>query len=326
MTAHWLTQGKKILALSGGVGGAKLALGLSKQLAPAQLAIACNTGDDFEHLGLRICPDLDTVLYTLAGRNNIEQGWGLAGESWRVLDTLDQLGGATWFRLGDMDIATHLLRSELLRQGHSLSAVTRQLCQRLGVLPALWPMTDDVVGTSVLTAAGELSFQHYFVREQCRPEVRGFLFRGIESARPQAELMALLRSDELAAVVICPSNPFVSIDPILQVPGIRAALQQLQVPVVAVSPIVGGVAIKGPTAKMMAELNMPSSAAAVAAYYGDLLDGFVIDQADAIQADTIAELGVAVHITQTVMKSLDDRIMLAADVLQFAGGLTAGAD
>lgn len=310
--------GKRVLALSGGVGGAKLALGLSRLLAPEQLTIVCNTGDDFDHLGLRICPDLDTVMYTLAGRSNTELGWGLAGESWRVLDTLGQLGGDTWFRLGDMDIATHLARSEWLRQGLSLSQVTRSLCRALGVAHPLLPMSDDPVSTVVHSEQGELSFQHYFVREQCRPAVRGFDFRGIGQARPQPELMALLDSDELSAVVLCPSNPFVSIDPILRVPGIRAALRATRAPVIAVSPIVGGVAIKGPTAKMMAELNMPSSAAAVAEYYAGLLDGFIIDRTDAADAARIAAAGVAVHVAQTVMKTLDDRIMLAAEALRFA--------
>lgn len=319
--AELIAPGKRVLALSGGVGGAKLALGLSKLLAPEQLTIVCNTGDDFEHLGLRICPDLDTVMYTLSGRNNTELGWGLAGESWRVLDTLGQLGGDTWFRLGDMDIATHLARSEWLRRGETLSAATRRLSRALGLEHPLLPMSDDPVSTLVHTDQGVLSFQHYFVREQCRPAVRGFEFHGIDTARPQPELMALLGGSDLAAVVICPSNPFVSVDPILRVPGVRAALRATGAPVIAVSPIVGGIAIKGPTAKMMAELNMPSSALAVAAHYGDLLDGFIIDATDETQAQAIAGLGVAVFVAQTVMKTLDDRIMLAAEALRFAAAV-----
>jgi len=313
-----LAPGKKVLALSGGVGGAKLALGLSRLLAPDQLSIVCNTGDDFDHLGLRICPDLDTVMYTLAGRNNVEQGWGLAGETWRVLDALGQLGGDTWFRLGDVDIGTHLARSEWLRRGESLSAVTRRLSLALGVSHPLLPMSDDPVSTIVHSDQGALSFQHYFVREQCRPAVRGFEFNGIGQARPQAEFLSLLQGGDLAAIVICPSNPFVSVDPILNVPGVRAALRAARAPVIAVSPIVGGIAIKGPTAKMMAELNMPSSAAAVAAHYGDLLDGFIVDETDAGEAERIAASGVSVRVAQTVMKSLDDRIMLAAEALRFA--------
>lgn len=313
--------GRRVLALSGGVGGAKLALGLSHQLDASQLAIVCNTGDDFEHYGLPICPDLDTVMYTLSGRNNTEQGWGLAGESWRTMEALAQLGGETWFRLGDLDFATHLQRGALLRSGLSLSEATRALCGQFGIAHPVWPMSDDPVRTLVDTAAGELAFQHYFVREQCRPAVRGFRFDGIERARPQAQFDALLRDATLAATIICPSNPFVSVDPILGLPGVRAALRAGQAPVIAVSPIVGGAAIKGPAAKMLAELDLPSSALAVAEHYGDLLDGFVIDAVDAEFAPAIEQLGVAVLVAQTVMHSLDDRIALAREVLRFAARL-----
>jgi LPPG:FO 2-phospho-L-lactate transferase len=319
------TQARHYLALSGGVGGAKLALGLSKQLTPDELTIVCNTGDDFDHYGLHICPDLDTVMYTLAGRNNREQGWGLADESWRVMDALTQLGGETWFRLGDLDIATHLQRSKLLRRGLSLSAVTQSLCQQLGVNYRVLPMSDDAIATMVSTAQGELSFQHYFVREQCRPEVRGFEFRGIDIAHPQRAFLELLHGDELDAVIICPSNPFVSIDPILQLPGVRAALADCSAPVIAVSPIVGGKAIKGPAAKMLRELNLQSSAFAVAQYYSDIVDGFIIDEADADQAGAIAALDIAVHITPSIMTTLDDRIRLGAEVLRFATALAGDA-
>jgi LPPG:FO 2-phospho-L-lactate transferase len=312
---------KKYLALSGGVGGAKLALGLSKLLAPEQLTIVCNTGDDFEHYGLRICPDLDTVMYTLAGRNNLQQGWGLADESWHVMAALGDIGGATWFRLGDIDIATHLRRGELLRAGHSLSEITTTLCSHFGVQHKLLPMSDDRVATRVLSDQGELEFQQYFVREQCRPSVRGFYFDGIDTARPQSEFFELLHGDMLEAVIICPSNPFVSIDPILQLPGVRAALADCAVPVIAVSPIVGGDAIKGPAAKMLRELQMPSSALAIANYYRDVLDGFIIDHADAEQVGAITELDIAVHVTASVMKTLDDRVRLANEVLQFASVL-----
>lgn len=315
------TQARRYLALSGGVGGAKLALGLSKQLTPDELTIVCNTGDDFDHYGLHICPDLDTVMYTLAGRNNQEQGWGLADESWRVMETLAQLGGEIWFRLGDLDIATHLQRGELLRRGLSLSAVTQILCAQLGVDYRVLPMSDNPVATVVNTAQGELSFQHYFVREQCRPEVRGFEFRGIDEAHPQTAFLELLRSEALDAVIICPSNPFVSIDPILQLPGVRTALAECSAPVVAVSPIVGGQAIKGPAAKMLRELNLQNSAFAVAQHYSDILDGFVIDDADADQAGAIAALDIAVHVAPSVMTTLDDRIRLAAEVLRFADAL-----
>ena len=307
-----------VLALSGGVGGAKLALGLSKCLSPEQLTIVCNTGDDFDHYGLRICPDLDTVMYTLAGRNNRQQGWGLENESWRVMEALSALGGESWFRLGDLDMATHLQRTALLTSGLSLSAATRQLCDRFEVPQRILPMSDETVETIVITEQGELSFQHYFVREQCKPAVRGFYFRGIEQARPQRDFFAQLNNAALDAIVICPSNPFVSIDPILQLPGVRETLSDSAAPVIAVSPIVGGGAIKGPAAKMLREMNMPVSATAVANHYRDILDGFVLDSVDAQQAEAIAELGIVVHVTDTVMKSLGDRIRLANDVLQFA--------
>ena len=314
-------SGKKYLALSGGVGGAKLAVGLAQLLSPEQLTIVCNTGDDFDHYGLRICPDLDSVMYALAGRNNEQQGWGLADESWRVLDQLGAIGGETWFRLGDLDIATHLLRSDCLRRGESLSTVTKKLCAGFGVQHHLVPMSDDPVATIVETANGDLSFQHYFVRQQCKPTVCGFYFRGIEQAKPHSDLLQPLLNDTIDAVIICPSNPFVSIDPILQLPGVRAALQNTSVPVIAVSPIVGGKALKGQAAKMLRELNYASSALAVAEYYRDILDVFVIDHADADQISAIAELDIAVHATTSVMRSLDDRVRLAGEVLQFASVL-----
>ena len=316
---------RRYLALSGGVGGAKLALGLSKQLTSDELIVVCNTGDDFVHYGLPICPDLDTVMYTLAGRNNQAQGWGLADESWRVMDALAQLDGETWFRLGDLDIATHLQRGELLRRGLSLSAVTKILCQQLGVNYRVLPMSDDPVATRVQTAQGELTFQDYFVREQCKPEVSGFSFHGIEQAHPQQEFIELLRGDTLDAVIICPSNPFVSVDPILQLPGVRAALAECSAPVVAVSPIVGGQAIKGPAAKMLRELNLQSSAFAVAEHYCDILDGFIIDTSDADQMEAIAALDIAVHCTPSIMTTLDDRIRLATDVMRFAALLNGDA-
>ena len=277
----------KFLAISGGVGGAKLALGLARVLRPEQLTVVANTADDFEHLGLHIAPDLDTVMYTLAGLNNTEQGWGLAGETWRFLDALERLGGENWFRLGDMDLATHLYRSECMRRGESLTEVTAGLCDRLGVQAGLIPMTDDPVRTVVHTDQGELAFQHYFVREQCRPAVSGFHFDGIERARPQAQMLDLLTDPALAAIILCPSNPFVSIDPVLQLPGLRKAIVHSGAPVIAVSPIVGGIALKGPAAKMMSELGLRVSAEAVAAHYKGLVNTFVLDEGDAKLAPAI---------------------------------------
>jgi LPPG:FO 2-phospho-L-lactate transferase len=309
-----------VLALSGGVGGAKLADGLARRLSPGRLAIVCNTGDDFEHLGLTICPDIDSVLYKLAGKNDLGRGWGLAGESWTVMGTLKQLGGEAWFNLGDLDLATHLFRTHLLRRGKTLSEVTAALARAQGVPHTVWAMSDDPVPTVVRTADGELSFQHYFVREQCRPAVSGFRFAGIDKARPQPAMMALLAggAETVRAVVICPSNPFVSVDPILELPGVRAALKASGAPIIAVSPIVGGQAIKGPAAKMMAELHMPVTAQAVAAHYGDLLHGMVIDRQDAALAPAITATGVRVEVAQTLMNGVQDSCMLADCVLDFA--------
>ncbi len=309
---------RKILALSGGVGGAKLALGLSKILAPEQLSIVANTADDFEHLGLPISPDLDTVMYTLAGINNQKQGWGLAGESWQAMEMLRTYAAPDWFQLGDKDIATHLSRRQMLAEGKRLSEVTAHLCRQLGVEHALLPMSDDPVRTWVDTEQGELPFQTYFVRERCHPAVRGFRFAGIDTARPQAGFMARLADPGLGAIVICPSNPFVSVGPILGLAGVRAAMKNSVASVIAVSPIVAGVAIKGPAAKMMREMKVPISAVGVARYYGDLLDGFVIDVADADQAASIERMGIRVLVVPTVMKSLQDRIDLAQAVVGFS--------
>lgn len=313
----------RCLAISGGVGGAKLALGLAQVLAPEELLIVANTGDDFVHLGLPICPDLDTVMYTLAGLNNQTLGWGQAGESWHFLDALKKLQGESWFGLGDRDLATHLLRGEMLRQGDSLSKVTETLCARLGIAPTLVPMTDARVATIVHTREGEpLAFQHYFVRDRCAPVVTGFEFQGIEQAAPSPYFLAGLQEPTLEAIIICPSNPFVSVDPVLAVPGVIAAMTASRAPVIAVSPIVGGQAIKGPAAKMMAELGMPQSALAVAQYYQGRIDGFVIDEADSALKKDIEALGIPTIVTRTVMVTLGDKSELAARVLKFAQQLS----
>ena len=308
----------KVLALSGGVGGAKLALGLSKILTPQQLTIIANTADDFEHLGLTISPDLDTVMYTLAGRNNLAQGWGLADESWQAMEMLKTYDAPTWFQLGDKDIATHLVRRQMLADGKTLSEVTEHLCGQLGIAHSLLPMSDDVVRTWVATENGDLPFQTYFVRERCQPAVRGFRFEGIATARPQPQFMAQLNDRFLSTILVCPSNPFVSIGPILALAGVRNAMRNSAAPVIAISPIVAGAAIKGPTAKMMVEMKMPVSALGVAEHYGDLLDGYVIDEADADQAKDIERMGIAVHVTRTIMHSLQDRLDLARTTLEFA--------
>lgn len=308
----------RCLALSGGVGGAKLALGLAHAMDPRQLTIAANTGDDFEHFGLLICPDIDTVTYTLAGIANPETGWGRADEGWRFMDAMEALGGETWFRLGDRDLATHAERTRRLASGESLSRITADFAARLGIAARIVPMSDEPVRTVVETPDGPLPFQRYFVRERCAPAVTGFRFEGAEDARPAPALAAALAGGRIECIVICPSNPFISIDPILAIPGLRRALCDHPAPVVAVSPIVGGRALKGPTAKMMTELSLDTDTEAIARYYGDLLDGFVIDGGDADRAGAVRALGVETLVTETVMQSLDDRIVLARAVLDFA--------
>jgi len=323
VTAGPATAGApRCLALSGGVGGAKLALGLSHVLPPDGLLVVANTGDDFEHIGLLICPDIDTVTYTLAGVSNPETGWGRADEGWRFMETLAALGGETWFRLGDRDLALHLERTRRTAAGESLSAVTADIAGKLGIAARIAPMSDQPVRTIVETPDGALIFQHYFVREQCAPRVTGFRFEGAEGAAPSPAFAAALKSDP-EAIVICPSNPFISIDPILAIPGVPAALRRCGAPVVAVSPIVGGKAIKGPMAKMMDELGLPTGAVEVARHYDGLIDGFVLDSCDADSADAVKALGSAVLVTGTVMQTLEDKTRLAREVLDFAQSIAA---
>jgi len=311
-----------IVALAGGVGGARLAVGLAAVLPPPQLAIVVNTGDDFEHLGLAISPDLDTVMYTLAGVNNPVAGWGRAQETWSFMSALAELGGDDWFRLGDRDLAVHVLRTLALRRGVALSAVTRELAGRLGIRHALIPMSDAPVRTRVLTARGVLAFQDYFVRDQCRPRVRGFRFAGSRKAQPAPPLARIMRSRKVRAVVICPSNPYVSVAPILSVPGIRAWIRQRDFPVVAVSPIVGGAALKGPAAKMMRELGCEATALGIARHYGGLVDGWVIDTRDAKLQRAIEQEGKAVMVTDTVMQDRGKSRQLAQRVVSFARALS----
>lgn len=315
----------RYVLLAGGVGGAKLALGLARTLQPGQLTIIANTGDDFSHLGLGISPDLDTLMYTLAGVVNETTGWGLRDETWSCMAGLEALGAETWFRLGDRDLATHLERTRLLAAGHSLTEVTQQLCSRLGVSTRLLPMSDLPVRTVLDcdTAAGPatLSFQDYFVRQRAEPRVRAIHYQGASQTPPAATLAAALTDPDLAAIFIAPSNPWLSIEPILAIPSIRAAVRSSHAPVVAVSPIVAGQALKGPTAKIMSELGLRPSAQAVAHHYRDLLGGFILDQADAGEAAAIIDEGIAVAATQTVMHTLDDRLKLAAFALGFAATL-----
>ena len=310
-----------IVSLAGGVGGARLAMGLAQVLAPRELAFVVNTGDDFEHLGLAICPDLDTMLYTLAGVHNPETGWGRRAETWSAMETFAELGAETWFRLGDRDLALHVVRTQKLRAGEPLSAIMRAFARSLGVRHALIPMSETPVRTRVVTDRGELAFQDYFVRLRCRPRVRGFRYVGAERARIPPALAALLQGSKVHAVVIAPSNPYASIAPILAVPAIRRWLAARRVPVVAVSPIVGGSAIKGPAAKMMRELGAEVSALGVARHYGRLVDGWVIDHADEAAAPQIAALGHDVHVTDTLMTDARKSEQLAAEVARFVRGL-----
>jgi LPPG:FO 2-phospho-L-lactate transferase len=315
----------KYLAITGGVGGAKLSLGLTQILPPAQVGFVVNTGDDFTHLGLRICPDLDTLMYALSGESNPETGWGRREESWRFIETLRALGGESWFSLGDRDLAVHMLRTEGLRAGANLTDITRELNAALGTRYPIWPMSDTPVPTLVHTPDGPLAFQHYFVRDRCAPTVTGFEFCNAEIAEPRPEVLAWLADPALAGVFICPSNPYVSIDPILAVCGMRAALVACKAPIIAVSPIVAGLAIKGPTAKMMAEMAVPTSALAVARHYGDLLDGFVIDAQDQALLPAFAEAGFAAIAAPTVMLTLADKQGLASVVCEFAQRLAGPA-
>ena len=306
-----------VVALCGGIGGAKLALGLSRVVPPGELVVAVNTGDDFEHLGLCISPDLDTVMYTLAGEDNPETGWGRRGETWSFMAALGGLGGEAWFRLGDRDLATHVERTRRLRAGEKLSAITADFCRRLGIGATVLPMSDDIVRTQVRTDAGWLDFQDYFVRRRAAPAVREVTFAGAAVARAQPQLLDALQS-KLRAVLVCPSNPFISIGPILAVPEIRAALAECAAPVVAVAPIIGGRAVKGPTAKMMAELGIAPSALAVARHYGDLLHGYVLDTTDAA---TAGELELYVTVAPTLMTNLTEREALARLTLATADAI-----
>jgi len=305
-----------LLALAGGVGGAKLAQGLSRILRPEDLAIVVNVGDDFEHLGLHISPDVDTVVYTLAGIANPEIGWGVAGETWSFMDALGVLGGETWFQLGDRDLATHIERTRLLADGMPLSEVTRRLARKLGVAAAVIPASDDPIRTFVATDEGELEFQQYFVRRHCAPRVLRLFYRHADKARPAAVDGTPWTKMEIAGVIICPSNPHLSIAPILAMPTARAWLENRRFPVAAVSPIVAGQALKGPAAKIIAELGTEPTALAVARLYAGLVDFFVIDPSDAALAGPIRALGMEAVVLDSVMKSLGDRERLAREICE----------
>jgi LPPG:FO 2-phospho-L-lactate transferase len=303
----------KITALAGGVGGAKLVDGLAALLPAENLNVVVNTGDDFEHFGLTICPDVDTITYTLAGLANPTTGWGRADETWTVLETIEQLGGPAWFRLGDRDLALHLERTRLLQSGERLSAVCAGICKRLGVAVRVLPMSDDPVRTLVSTEEGELPFQEYFVARRCAPKVSGFQFRGIERAQPAPDVLEAIQGAD--CIIFCPSNPWVSLDPILAVPGIRTAVAGK--PVIGVSPIVDSRAIKGPAAKMYAELGHEPSALTVAKHYEDLLTVFFVDGKDAEFVSAIDGLGIRARAANIVMQDREDRIRLAGELIEY---------
>jgi LPPG:FO 2-phospho-L-lactate transferase len=304
-----------LLALCGGIGGAKLALGLYHTLGPGQLIVAVNTGDDFEHLGLSISPDIDTVLYTLGGVADPERGWGRADESWHFMAALRELGGEDWFQLGDRDLAIHVERTSFLGQGKTLASFVAHVAQRLEIAATILPMTNDRVRTVVETAEGDLPFQRYFVERRCTPAVRALRFEGSARARPAAGLCEAISHPALRAIVICPSNPYLSIDPILAMPALRSALAHATAPVIAVSPIIGGRAVKGPTVKIMAELGIDATTASMAAHYAGLIDGLVIDESD---ADEAAGVDLPVLVARTLMRDLEDQSRLAGQVVAFA--------
>ncbi len=309
----------KIVALAGGVGGAKLAHGLAQILKPEELTIIVNTGDDFEHYGLYICPDLDTVCYTLAGLANPETGWGRVDESWNAIENASKLGGLDWFKLGDRDLGTHLERTRRMKAGDSLSKITRDFCKAWGIQHTVLPMSDSPVRTIVETDEGELAFQEYFVHRRCEPRVKGFRFEGADEAEPASGAREAIESAD--AIVICPSNPWVSVDPILKVFSLTPSPLPLGEGkrVVAVSPIIGGETVKGPAAKMYRELGIEPSALAVANHYQGVITHFVMDTVDSQLTESVRGLNMRTLVTNTLMKSHEDRRQLAQAIFQFVG-------
>jgi LPPG:FO 2-phospho-L-lactate transferase len=311
----------KVCALAGGVGGAKLASGLQDVLPPGDLSVVVNTADDFDLWGLHICPDLDTVMYTLAGISNPETGWGIAGESFDALNMLEGYGEEIWFKLGDRDLATHVLRTHRMRSRKTLTEVTAGLSDALGVESVVLPMSDDPVSTILETPEGRLEFQEYFVRRRQRDEVLGIELRGIEEARPTEGVLAAIGGAE--AIILCPSNPVVSVGPILALPGMMEALVSSSAPKVAVSPIVGGRALKGPADRMLASLGHEVSATGVARMYAGLVDGMVVDRTDGRERAGIEDIGMRVLATGSVMRDAEDRARLASETLEFGAGMVA---
>lgn len=307
-----------IVALAGGVGGARLAQGLYQIHTIEKLSVIVNTGDDFIFNGLNISPDIDTVCYTLAGIESKVNGWGIEGDTFQALGQIRDMGGDAWFSLGDRDIALHLLRTKAVRQGFPLSEITLKICQRLGIKAHILPMTDQPVHTKVQIKSGEwLDFQEYFVHQKCNPEVLDFKFDGLEEATPAPGVMEALQAADL--VIICPSNPWVSIDPILGIKQIRAVL--LDKSVLAISPLIGGKAVKGPLMKMFNELGIKPSCLAIAEHYREFLDGLLIDTIDQAESEAIEAFGIITRTTDILMKDTDDRKRLAEEILEFGKNL-----
>jgi len=305
-----------VVVLTGGVGGAKLVDGLAQVLPDGQLSAVVNTADDFTHLGLRICPDIDSVLYMLAGKSDPVRGWGVSGESWNFMAALAEWQGEAWFNLGDRDLAMHVMRTEALAAGDSLTSFSARMTKAAGVAVNILPMSEDTVATIVETGTGKLPFQHYFVKHRCEPVVREIRFDGADRARPSEGVLAALADASLEAIILAPSNPYLSIDPILSVPGLGAAMKEAGVPVVAVSPIIGGKAVKGPTAKLMGELGVEVSNASIAAHYAGLIDGLLVDSSDSGD-----DLPVRTMTLDTLMNNATDRKRVAEAALTFARAL-----
>jgi LPPG:FO 2-phospho-L-lactate transferase len=302
-----------LVVLTGGTGGAKLVEGLSHEVDSAELAIICNTADDFLLHGLNISPDLDTIMYTLGGMSDSVKGWGIQDDTFRVLAQLEKLGAEAWFKLGDRDIATHVIRTQLLRAGLTLSEVTDRLRTQLGVKTRILPMSDDAIETRIETSEGEISFQEYFVKRRWQPAVKKVFYAGVEKSRPGRGVLAAIH--DAAKIVVCPSNPVTSIGPILAIPGVRNALTETKAPVVGVSPMIGESAISGPAHKLMVAQGMKPSALGVAKGYADFLDRFVIDREDGQLREKIEALGIKVAATSIVMNTLNDKCRVAREVL-----------
>lgn len=319
-----------VLALTGGIGGAKLARGLHDVLPAGRLTLGVNTGDDFEHLGLTVWPDFDTTLYTLAGVHDVTRGWGRAEESWQFMDTIrrfaGRLGAEEWFNLGDRDLGVHVLRSAALRAGRSFGEVAGELCAAFDVTTRILPASEDPIRTQIETPDGWLDFQTYFVRERARPAVRRIRYAGAETARPSPDLLALLARPDLAGIVLCPSNPFLSIAPMLALPRLREALCHARAPVIAVTPLIGGRAVKGPTAKIMGELGLSTDPISVARLYTDFLDGFILDTEDQVFSRDIEALGLRCETAPTLMTDNARKQALACLCLDFLGDLRTNAD